>query len=1400
MITRPSVRGASRGNCAHSMEPLEVRRLLTALVKDIVVGPDSSGPSQIADVEGVAFFAAETPTGGRELWKSDGTAAGTSLVLDINPGAADGDPSGIIGAGDIAIFAASNGAAGVELWRSDGTAAGTRMIRDINPGAADSSPGGFLYLADKGLVIFSATSGSGREVWVTDGTTAGTVQLADINPGAGDSDPAYFNAINGQVVFWAFRPATGIEFYRTNGTPAGTALMRDINPGADSSGATEVMGVLGNFLYFSANNGINGFELWRTNGTTANLFANINTQTGDPDGDGQDEEFSSFPVHFTEVLGDLYFRADNGINGAELFVTDGTTTSLVRDIRPGPQGSAPVFLRRLNNKLIFRANDGTNGAEPWVSDGSAGGTTILKNISASGSASVGDLVVANNLVYFAAGDDSNGVELWQTDGTPGGTVMAQDINPGSDGSFPTGLAVVGGAVFFAADNGTVGQELWSTGRPATGIQSIKATEGKTFSGPVGSFSNPDVTRLSSEFRATILWGDGGFSNGIISQPQGAGKPFVVSGTHIYRRFGGYPVIITITDLKTGRVTRGNVNLSKRSGNQAEGAVAVDPSNPKRIYVQSNSDTNTGDFSAFSLDGGLTWTTKFIGTGADGLPRASGDPKAAYDKFGNLFVTYLFRPGTGFSRIIVLLSTNGGKTFREVGRLTSSPNLFGLDQPSLSVGPGRDGNNQAVWVAFKDISSRISIAGAPVTGLGQVGSFTMQEAPGSAIGNFGDVAVGDVGQVVTVWQNQTDVSGPATIFVNVDEDGLGPKAISVDKRVTGTNIGGFYPIPAQPTRTIDAEGNLAFDRSTGRFKGRLYLVYTDSAGALSANTDIYIRYSDDNGFTWSDREKISDAKNASSQFLPSIAVDDKTGRIVCFWHDTRNDPINNVLTETWATMSSDGGETWTPNVPISVGRSTHQNGPPPAGFRDIDFGDYTNVSLAEDSFFPVWADNSTQLGQNPAVPQFDLATSRVPVAQIEDAPIRAFASNVIGTRFRTSSHLIGTFADSNPYSVIGDFTATIDWGDGTTSKGTIARRPVGGYNIFASKRYNVLGRRTVTVRVESVGGSTSEATGSVLVVAPVPTAIVAAAPDAGGSPNVKVYEATSGRLILNFLAFNPAVTSGVRVAVGDVNGDTFPDIIAATGPGAAPFVRVFNGISGDPLGGGVGAITPFDASFRGGVYVAAGDLNGDFKDEVIVSSGPGIRATIAAYNGAGGAEMLRFQTYPAAFTGGARVVAVDANDDFTDDIIVAPGPGAALPVRAFNGETGAALYDLFPFGQTYRSGIFVGAADADADGFEDLLVGTDAGVAADVRAFDAVFKTQLKRFIPTGWGTTGVRLAGADFDFDGTGDLVVAGGKGAALPLRQYAGLGTALTREFFPFGPTWDDGIYVAAGAPPIVL
>ncbi|HEX5747571.1 MAG TPA: ELWxxDGT repeat protein [Archangium sp.] len=438
------------------------------LVRDINPGPANGFVLFPRDVEGRLFFGANDGVHGQELWKSDGTEAGTVLVKDINPGPdssiVDPDINGIGSAsfrGEY-YFPAGTPDTGLELWKSDGTEAGTVLVKDIRPGPARSE---FGYLTPLGhRLVFEANDGvSGFEPWVSDGTPEGTRLLKDIRPGPEGSLPLDLRRVGRKVFFTANDGVHGTELWVTNGTEAGTRLVEDLLEGPESSGPFQFHELDDTLVFLAANEG-GGFDVWRSDGTRGGTYRLKELFPGAVpllmEGWREDRK----PV--------VYFAGNDGTTGWELWVTDGTTrgTRRAADIVPGPGSSFPNGLTTVGSTVFFSADDGATGFELWRSNGTPGGTRRVKDIWPGPSSGIdglgatgseGGLQRVGERFVFAADDGVSGLELWVSDGTEEGTSLLQDINPGPASSVPTRFAHSGGRIFFMADDGTHGEELWA---------------------------------------------------------------------------------------------------------------------------------------------------------------------------------------------------------------------------------------------------------------------------------------------------------------------------------------------------------------------------------------------------------------------------------------------------------------------------------------------------------------------------------------------------------------------------------------------------------------------------------------------------------------------------------------------------------------------------------------------------------------------------------------------------------------------------------------------------------------------------------------------------------------------------------------------------------------------------
>ena len=270
--------------------------------------------------------------------------------------------------------------------------------------------------------------------------------------------------------------------------------------------------------------------------------------------------------------------------------------------------------------------------------------------------------------------------------------------------------------------------------------------------------------------------------------------------------------------------------------------------------------------------------------------------------------------------------------------------------------------------------------------------------------------------------------------------------------------------------------------------------------------------------------------------------------------------------------------------------------------------------------------------------------------------------------------------------------------------------------------------------------------------------------AGVAPEVRVFDADTGAQVSSFLAFDPRQRSGVRVAVGDVNGDGSLDIIAAPGPGAPPVVKIFSSTDGTLLG----QFAVPNAISAGGLWVAAGDVNGDGRADIIVSPGRGA-PWIQVYTGLSGTPVTFFRADAdgprLGQFGGAKVAAGDLNGDGRADIVAIPAAGPAV-ARAFDGATGSLLGTYGSAARAPRAGASVTVGDVNGDRQPDVILATPVPGSprlARVRAFQARGgATILDARVAEGAGAGGTLIAAVGQTGSASDTLALAptGGAGA----------------------------------------
>lgn len=278
--------------------------------------------------------------------------------------------------------------------------------------------------------------------------------IQDIQSGSPDSNPEDFAIFNGVLYFSANDGTNGKELWKYDqASSPSTSMVADIRSGSFGSSPYELI-VFNNKLYFIANNGSNGDEMWEYDGTNPpSMVMDINPGNGD-----------GVRYGFTEYNGKLYFEGITFPDGYALWEYDGVNSpSLVSDINtatfPQGLGIGVTDLTVFDGKLYFAADSESEGYELWSYNGSGSPTLVHDIISGNGSSTPGDLYVFNGKLYFNANDGSNGFELWEYSGT-GNPSMVANINSGSSNSLPKNFIGFEGKLYFNANDGINGEELY----------------------------------------------------------------------------------------------------------------------------------------------------------------------------------------------------------------------------------------------------------------------------------------------------------------------------------------------------------------------------------------------------------------------------------------------------------------------------------------------------------------------------------------------------------------------------------------------------------------------------------------------------------------------------------------------------------------------------------------------------------------------------------------------------------------------------------------------------------------------------------------------------------------------------------------------------------------------------
>jgi ELWxxDGT repeat protein len=1403
------------------LEEFETRCLPSfSMVKDINTSDGTVNygplPYDAVMVGDTYYFSNIGSEAGRELWKSDGTPGGTVLVADINPGFASSSPDSLTALGNEIYFRVVAEQSEYQLWKSDGTAAGTKFVAEL--GQASSA-----YLIDHLMAAFgdkllfpSKAGGNGEELWITDGTVAGTHEIKDLYPGTGNSYPREITVVGSQAYFVAMT-ASGTALWKTDGTEAGTVSLQS------GSLPIDELTVVGDRLFFAVGKTAQSDtrSLWTTDGSPAGTVK-LRDFGGKPD-----DSLNAF-VNFK---GSLYFSAYDTTYGYRIWTSNGTVngTIPVLDFLPGNVEVKGNLLFAGDTKLFIASAETALTTTIRVSDGTQAGTTVVEANKPGGFFNRYDPFVVNgDSFYFSTQTTNSGPQFRRTDGTPTGTTLLQlnpagnarlmnDIEFTSDGriifnaavgsadynlyisnplltnpsklvdyrlvtadSNPSGLTRVGDVAFFFAENGS-GLGLWASDGSTSGTHLIRVFHDSNF------YTQYPPQVLGDQY-TFIVWK---YPNGGPAQSELWISDGSDAGTVLLKQLNlGFdynhhnsPVVVG-GELYFSAYEAGQASLWKTDGTAA-GTSLVKTVAPSNWANEIGNLTNVDGRVFFSMNtGGANpteelWVSDGTEAGTVRLKTFTGNGNIGEFANVNGILYYAGIDGVGTE----LWRSDGTKngTYRvadlRTGAGSSSPsNLTNLNGTLYFTADSESLPNRELWKSDGTEPGTVKIV-----------TLNHVVVPDYRIGKLPIAYLTPIGNKLYFKDEngfwELDGATDSIRLIHAIEEYLGGFVARLTTPFISPGNGTIYFRSVSGTDT--GQGGSAsyfYDTVTGTF-GTWDTSYRTFQGGTSTGDPVHLGEQ----MLVPREEPVLGNELWSFNLPPNVRDDvytvspdtplstDGPG-VLSNDHDMEGNVMQAVLVGGPAhgtlQLQADGSFVYTPE----------------AGYIGLDQFTYRASDSNEES---VIATVKLFIGI-PAVPP----------------TISAFADQTIFL----NSQVVLPFTVGDDTTAPENLTITFEsvntglfWSSASNLSGSSANRTL---TLSAGAGS---GFTTILVTVKDEYGLTAQTTFNVSVQPisnpPSPPPLDIFDPFAASSGrDVSLYK-SDGTLKSSVTPF-PNQPGTVRVASGDFNGDGVLDYVFGTGPGGPSQVKVFDGKTMTMLF----LLNPFEASFTGGVNVAAGDVNGDGKAEIVVSPDEGGGPRVRVFNGGDLTPIADFFGIDDPnFRGGARVAIGDMNGDGKGDLLVVAGYGGGPRVAGFDGSQltskgGPKLFnDFFAFEKTLRNGIHVAAGDVNGDGYADLVAGGGPGGGPRVYILDGKSLATEGSQSPVALGNFfagdpslrgGVRVAVKNLDWDDKADIVTGAGPGSISSVGAYYGkyislIGTPPISFTFEAFPGQASGVFV---------